>query len=72
MMENILLNQVFRKRTLTKPTRINTTFFDFLQDLPYSICPRLCVGKKTMYSLIRKVGLRRIKRELDVAKFIRK
>jgi hypothetical protein len=72
LMENYLLNKVFRKRSVKKSTQISTTFYDWLRNLPYFLCPRLFVGRKSSYPLIHKVGMRRIKRELDVAKFIRK
>jgi hypothetical protein len=72
LMENYLLNQVFRKRSIIKSIHINTTFYDWLRNVPYFLCPRLFMVKKSSYTLIHKVGMRRIERELDVAKFIRK
>ena len=73
MIENHLLNEVFRVRSgiHQKPARVNANLFQWLQQIPYSMCQKWRYLRLQRFTLIRKVGLRRIERELDLVRFIR-
>ena len=72
-MENHLLNEIFRVRTANhkKNTRAKANFFDWVRQLPHSFCPRWRFLSEHRLTMIRKVGLRRIEREIDIVRFIR-
>ena len=75
ILENHLLNEVFKKRPrdhTQSPIPLKITFYDWMKQVPFSMCPNWRLLKEHKLTKLRKVGLRRIERELDVARFIRK
>ncbi len=74
-MENHILNQVFKERTINKnlpAIPIKITFYDWFKQVPHNMCSNWLLIRENSLTKLRKVGLRRIERELDVARFIRK
>ena len=75
VMQNHLLNEIFKEHPpdhTKPPIHLKITFYDWLKQLPHSVCPNWHGIRKHRLTEIRKVGLRRIERELDVARFIKK
>ena len=48
------------------------TFYEWLKQVPHSMCPNWRGLREHRLTKLRKVGLRRIERELDISRFIRK
>ncbi len=48
------------------------TFYEWLKQVPHSICPNWRRLRENRQTKLRKKGLLRIERELDVSRFIRK
>jgi hypothetical protein len=75
IIKNHLINEIFKERSCYQnqlPIPIKITFYDWFKQVPHSICPNWRLLKEHRLTKLRKVGLRRIERELDISRFIRK
>ena len=73
LLDNHLINGIFRKRDdVLKTKRFKITFLEWLKQIPYELVPRCRPFKRNKATLIRRVGIRRIERELDIVHFMRK
>ncbi len=75
VMENHLINKVFTERPLYHTQtfkHLKITYCDWIKQVPYGLCPNWRLLREHRITKLRKVGLRRIERELDIARFIRK
>jgi hypothetical protein len=79
-MDNHLLNGIFRKRKFTSnksvtnlfnTNHISVSYFHWLKQIPYLFFYKCLKLRKQRYTIIKRVGMRRIERELDIIYFIR-